>query len=288
MGRYQEKLITAGDGLKLYVRDYRPVAEGQGKRPVVCLSGLTRNSQDFEEIAETLSGLGHRVVCLDYRGRGRSQYDENWTNYHPRTYVSDIFNVCTALNLHGCTFIGTSLGGLLAMAMCVVAPGLVHSAILNDVGPDLNEEGVSKIIAYTEDDEAVPDLDGAVRKLKKHYKDEEGFVDKDWQAIAQKTYKLEQGSYVPSWDVKIAQNLKAESALEERKDLWPYFYALADRPVLVVRGGASQVFDKTTFDKMCVGLTSISGVEVPNVGHAPTLSEAVVEKAILDFMSNIS
>lgn len=287
MSLYQEKFITAGDGLVLYVRDYRPVTGGRKKRPVVCLSGLTRNSQDFEDIAEALTKRGHRVVCLDYRGRGRSQYDEDWTNYHPRTYVGDIFNVCTALNLHGCTFIGTSLGGLLTMAMCVVAPGLVHSAILNDVGPDLNEEGLAKIIAYTEDDEAVVDLDAAVQKLKKHYKDEEGFVDKDWYAIAQKTYKLEKGSYVPSWDVKIAQNLKAESALEERKDLWPYFYALADRPVLIIRGGASQVFDKATYERMCESLKTVSGVEVPNVGHAPTLSEPLAEKAIVEFLESV-
>lgn len=288
MSVYQEKYITAGDGLKLYVRDYRPCGTGPAKRPVVCLAGLTRNSQDFEEIAQKISERGHRVVCLDYRGRGCSDYDENWTNYHPKTYIGDIFNVCAALSLHGCTFVGTSLGGLLTMAMCVVAPGLVHSAILNDVGPDLNEEGLAKIIAYTEDDEAVVDLEGAVKKLKRHYKDEEGFVDKDWHAIAQKTYKLEKGSYVPNWDVKIAQNLKADSALEERRDLWPYFNALAHRSVLIVRGGASQVFEKPTFDRMCAGLASARGVEVPNVGHAPTLSEPIAEMAVLDFLEHVA
>lgn len=194
MNKYVEKEISAADGLRLYVRDYH--GTDQAKRPVLCLSGLTRNSQDFENIADHLNNLGHRVVAFDYRGRGKSEYDTNWGNYNPSVYVSDIFNVASALGLHGCLLIGTSLGGLLSMAMCVVSPGLVHSVILNDVGPDLDATGVEKIIAYTGDGASVADLEGAVHKLKKHYKDEHGFVDVDWHRIAQKTYKLEKGRYV--------------------------------------------------------------------------------------------
>ncbi len=283
MNKYNEKEISAADGLRLYVRDYR--GTDHTKRPILCLSGLTRNSQDFENIADHLNCLGHRVVTFDYRGRGKSEYDANWKNYNPAVYVSDIFNVSSALGLHNCHLIGTSLGGLLSMAMCVVSPGLVHSVILNDVGPDLDETGVEKIIAYTSDGESVTDLEGAVQKLKKHYKDEHGFVDADWHRIAKKTYKLDKGRYVPSWDVKIADSLRESTTHDQKQDLWPYFYALADRPVLLIRGEASSVFKRETYQRMLESLPRITGIEVKNVGHAPTLDEEAVRQAVLNFIS---
>ncbi|SCA55074.1 putative Alpha/beta hydrolase fold protein [Candidatus Terasakiella magnetica] len=279
---YQERLISAGDGLKLYVRDYRPT-RAMG-RTILCLSGLTRNSQDFDHIGAAMFEQGHRVVTMDYRGRGQSEFDENWENYNPATYIGDVFNVCSALGVHDAVFLGTSLGGLLSMAMCAMAPGLVHSVILNDVGPDLNEEGLAKIIAYTSDNASVSDLEGAVEKLKSYYQEEKSFADKDWFNIAKKTYKLKEGRYVPNWDVKIAENLKNDQSKDERKDLWPYFYALGKRRVLVIRGEESNVFTKVTFDKMLDGLEHISGIEINGVGHAPTLEEEMAQAEILRFI----
>lgn len=280
---YLERHISAQDGLRLYVRDYRPV-EVLGL-PVLCLSGLTRNSQDFEHIASVLCSRGHRVVTMDYRGRGRSDYDDDWSNYVPQTYVSDIFQITAALGLHKCIFLGTSLGGILSMAMSVVAPSLVHSVILNDVGPDLDENGIGKIIAYTGDASSVADLDAAVEKLKSYYPDELGFVDKDWRDVAKKTYKLENGRYIPNWDTKIADILRLSIANKEKQDLWPYFKALADRKVLVIRGDVSSVFKEQTYKKMMETLPHITGVVLQGVGHAPTLQEEEAEEAILDFIS---
>jgi pimeloyl-ACP methyl ester carboxylesterase len=280
---YLEKTVSAQDGLRLYVRDYRPTKVSG--RTVFCLSGLTRNSADFDELAPILRDKGHRVVTLDYRGRGQSDYDANWSNYVPETYVSDIFQVSAALGLHDCIMIGTSLGGLLSMAMCVVSPGLVHSVLLNDVGPDLDEKGIEKIVAYTSDGTSVASLDEAVEKLKSYYKGELGFVDKDWRHVAKKTYKMESGRYVPNWDVKIAQAISVSPKAQETKDLWPYFMALGERPVLVLRGKESSVFRHETYEKMCGLLPNISGLELENVGHAPTLGEDKALAAISDFIT---
>lgn len=280
---YQEKYISADDGLRLYVRDYRP-REMTG-RVIVCLSGLTRNSKDFDGLAVKLKESGHRVVSLDYRGRGKSDYDMDWSNYHPKTYVSDVFNTLTALGLHDCVVLGTSLGGILAMVLCVSAPGLVHSVILNDVGPDLNEEGLSQIIAYTGGASSVSNLDDAVQVMKSHYPDHPDFEDKDWQDIAQKTYKFENGHYVPDWDTKIAEPFKVKGADEERQDLWPFFKAIGSRPALILRGESSSVFKRSTYEKMLQTLPNVTGLEVKGVGHAPTLDEPESSKAIFDFLS---
>jgi len=283
MSEYKEKFISAADGLRLYVRDYQNLQ--QGKRPVLCLSGLTRNSKDFDDIASLIHSLGHRVVTLDYRGRGRSDYDSKWENYQAPTYVSDIFNVTSALGLHGCILIGTSLGGLLSMAMSVVAPSLVHRVVLNDVGPDLDESGLSRIIAYTGDATPVDSIEAAVAKLKTHYREEQdGFSDEDWRDIAQKTYKLVEGRYVPDWDVKIADSLRLSASKEQREDLWPYFKALGDRRVLLLRGQLSSIFKSSTYERMLTTLPHISGVEIPDVGHAPTLKEEKARKSLLAFL----
>lgn len=283
MSDYKEKYIAVADGLRLYVRDYENMTTH--KRPVLCLSGLTRNSRDFEDIAPVIQGLGHRVVTLDYRGRGRSEYDSKWENYQAPTYVSDIFNVASALGLHGCILIGTSLGGLLSMAMSVVSPSLVHRVVLNDVGPDLDEEGLSRIIAYTGDGTPVGSIEEAVAKLKTHYQQEvAGFSDEDWHSIAQKTYKLVDGRYLPDWDVKIADSLRLSVTKEQREDLWPYFKALGERRVLLLRGQLSSVFKSSTYERMLTTLPHITGVEIPDVGHAPTLNEEKARNSLLAFL----
>lgn len=286
MTDHKEKYISAGDGLKLYVRDYE--GSGAGLPAIVCLSGLTRNSQDFDVVAAYLNESGHRVVTMDYRGRGRSEYDKDPANYLPPTYASDIFQVLTALGVHNAIFIGTSLGGLLTMGLCAMAPGLIKAVVLNDVGPELSDKGIDSIIAYTGDGSAVDSIDGAVEKLKSFYASESGLSSRDWQTIAERTYKSENGKFVPNWDVKIAENLKVRSREQDKVDLWRFFYALAERPVLVLRGELSAVFEQHTYEKMLSELPNISGCFVPGVGHAPTMEEPAVKQEILDFVGAVS
>ena len=121
---YRERWLTAQDGLKLYFRDYLPPGGVTGggsaasATPVLCLPGVSRNSKDFAPLAQRLS-QGRRVICPDYRGRGRSQYDPDWRHYHPPVYVDDIRHLLCALGVHQVHVIGTSLGGILALVMAV-------------------------------------------------------------------------------------------------------------------------------------------------------------------------
>ena len=111
--------FTSRDGLRLYARHY-PAAGGARGRPVVCLAGLTRNSKDFHDLAEALAGHAacpRDVYCLDYRGRGRSQYDPDWKNYTVLVEMQDVLDFMTLRGLHDAAVIGTSRGGLIAMVM---------------------------------------------------------------------------------------------------------------------------------------------------------------------------
>src|SRR5262249_34199486 len=133
------------DGLRLYFRDYGdPASE---RTPVLCLTGLTRNSADFHEVALRVAGE-RRVLAPDYRGRGRSAYDPDWRNYEPRIYVNDAAHLLAATGVERAVVIGTSLGGLLAMGLSVLRPTMVAGIVLNDIGPGLVGSGLARIMDY--------------------------------------------------------------------------------------------------------------------------------------------
>ena len=143
---YIERRITSNDNLSLYLRDYGDPAD---PRPaILCLGGLSRNSKDFASLAERVSADGRRVIAPDYRGRGRSDYDPDWHNYAPPVYLRDIQDMLAALNLHRVVVIGTSLGGILAMGMGAAMPTPLAGVVLNDIGPEIETEGLGHIVAY--------------------------------------------------------------------------------------------------------------------------------------------
>ena len=137
-GGFTETFHRSADGLRLYARDYRPADAGPGRLPVVCLPGLTRNARDFHELALLLSrhaALPRRVIALDYRGRGRSDYDPNPANYSIATELADLLAVLAALAVEPAVFIGTSRGGILAMLLATVRPGAIAGVVLPTLPP---------------------------------------------------------------------------------------------------------------------------------------------------------
>src|SRR5436190_1497079 len=137
------------DGLRLYAR-HCP-APGSALRPVVCLAGLTRNCRDFHDLATALAAgdeTGRDVYAIDSRGRGRSQNDANWKNYSILIELNDVLDFMTMKGLDRAAVIGTSRGGLIAMLMAVLRPNAMGVAVLNDIGPVIEREGLSRIVAY--------------------------------------------------------------------------------------------------------------------------------------------
>jgi pimeloyl-ACP methyl ester carboxylesterase len=147
---YTDRFVLAQDGLRLYARDYEP-PRANDAAAVLCLAGMTRNSKDFAHVAAALAGK-RRVICLDYRGRGLSAYDPDWRHYEPTVYLNDIVHLLTALNVHKVIVIGTSLGGLLAMGLAILRPGVMAGAVLNDIGPEISAGGLDYVLDYVERD----------------------------------------------------------------------------------------------------------------------------------------
>ena len=283
-GGYRERWLTAQDGLKLYFRDYQPPGGVTGggaaasATPVLCLPGVSRNSKDFAPLAQRLS-QGRRVICPDYRGRGRSQYDPDWRHYHPPVYVDDIRHLLCALGVHQVHVIGTSLGGILAMVMAVAMPGTVAGAVLNDIGPEIDISGLAKIIDYLSDDTPLPDWDAVVGRLRETFPDLPARSPEDWLTIARNTYKDSPGGgLVHDWDHAIVNQFA--KALGGKVSLWPLFKALERVPVLTVRGALSNILSGKTLRRMAETLPGMAQVTVEDCGHPPSLTEANVLEAL--------
>jgi len=279
----RRRTFTSGDGLRLHFQDW---GDGAGCRtPLLCLPGLTRNSADFEDLARRQAAT-RRVICPDYRGRGRSEYDSDWRNYHPRIYLEDLRHLLGALGLDRVVAIGTSMGGLLSVALAVGAPGQVAGLVLNDIGPDLAGDGLARIATYVGRDRPQPDWPAAVAELRRLMPNLSFSNDEKWLRFARATFKEgDDGQLHFDWDVRLARALGPVTG--ELPDLWALFRALAGLPVLAVRGGVSDVLSQATFDRMAAELPHLVRLTVPGCGHCPALDEPEVQPALDAFLAAI-
>ncbi|MEL6421744.1 MAG: alpha/beta hydrolase, partial [Pseudomonadota bacterium] len=134
-GGFQKEAIyfTSRDGLRLHAVERRP-ARVSG-RPVICLPGLTRNARDFTALADALAAAGHRVICVDYRGRGASDNDPDWRNYTPFIEALDVTDLMARAHIEAAHIVGTSRGGLITMILGALRPTALLSVTFNDIGP---------------------------------------------------------------------------------------------------------------------------------------------------------
>lgn len=261
--------FTSHDGLKLYYRDFG--ADNSGT-PVICLPGLTRNSRDFEDLAEYLSDR-RRVITTDFRGRGFSDYDENWENYHPPTYVQDTWTLLDHLGIDKIIVVGTSLGGLCAMVMAQTQGHRLAGVVMNDIGPEINPAGIARIQEYTGRIPPVESWDDAINQARTIYGEWlPGLSDDDWQKMARRAYR-EDDNGIPRLDMDANIGEAVRKVGPQKGDPWALFDALADKPVTLLWGVMSDILTKDIVDKMTDRKPDLEVVGVPNRGHVPLLDE---------------
>lgn len=282
-GRYEDHYVTVRDGLRLHYRDYAGAAD---KPPILCLHGLTRNSRDWTEFAERYSP-GFRVLALEFRGRGGSDYDPVPQRYNPLTYAGDVIELLDQLAVDQAIFAGTSLGGLVTMTMAAMAPQRNFATIINDVGPDVDVEGVNRILTYVGNDRRFGSWDEAADAIAANYGASfERYTHDDWVKMAKRNCREENGEVRFDYDMAIAEPFKTTGPTPN-VDLWPFFRVLAEKPLLVVRGAKSDLLTEATARRMQQVAPDMKLVLVPGVGHAPELNEPEAVAAIDEFLAKL-
>ena len=286
---FVERRWKSADGLDLSARDYAAVA-GQAKLPVIAIHGLTRNAADFEDIAPQLALAGRRVLAVDVRGRGRSDRATDPMTYQPATYAQDVLGLLSVLGIERAVFVGTSMGGLITMAIAAIRSKVVAGAILNDIGPEVSPVGLGRIAGYAGQQVEIhswADAAAHARRLNEiafpHY------TDADWDAFARRTFRLgTEGTPVPDYDPDIAVPIRAAGAKALVPNLWPMFGRLTrGRQVLLIRGETSDLLSPEIVAKMRKRAPKMDYIEVPGVGHAPMLDEPAVKEALFPFLSEL-
>lgn len=283
---FSERRWTSSDGLSLFARDY-PGADGPARLPVIAIHGLTRNSADFDAIAPLIARGGRRVLALDVRGRGRSDRATDPMTYQPPVYAKDVLALLEQAGIDRAVFLGTSMGGLITMALAAMKTRVVAAAILNDIGPQVSPEGLARIAAYSGQPVDTPDWAAAAAYARRinavalpHYSDA------DWDAFARRTFREgTEGSPILDYDPDIAVPIRAAGAKALAPNLWPYFRRLArKRPTLLIRGATSDLLGADIADRMKKAAPDMAYAEIPDVGHAPMLDEPESKAAIFEFL----
>ena len=273
VSQFEDRYWMSRDGLKLHFRDYAGPGNRPDRPPVVCLHGLTRNARDFADLAARLAGEW-RVIVPEMRGRGDSGYAKDPETYNPVKYVDDVNLLLEQEGIDKFISIGTSMGGLMTILMGFTQPDRIVATAFNDVGPDLEMEGISKIIEYVGQGRNFPTWMHAARALEEvHNAAFPGWDIDQWIAAAKRVMVLSSnGRIVFDYDMKIAEPFQ-KLDFANQPDLWPGYEALAKKPTLVLRGALSNLFSEKTFARMGASSPTVECATVPGVGHAPMLDE---------------
>lgn len=262
--------FTSSDGLSLHYTD-----KGTGL-PILCLAGLTRTTADFDYVTPHLTG--NRLIKLDYRGRGKSDFDPNWQNYALPIECRDVLELLDYLGLDKIAILGTSRGGLNAMGLAAGAKNRLLGVALNDVGPVIEAAGLEMIRHYIGRAPAAKTHVDAAAAIARAFPEFTGVPDSRWMEEAVK-HNIQVSDGKGGEGLRITYDPKLRDAVLAAMegpavDLWPFFDALADLPLACIWGMGSNLLSEATVAQMVQRRPDMVLARVPGRGHVPFLDEA--------------
>ncbi|GFE51320.1 hydrolase [Roseobacter cerasinus] len=270
--------FRTSDKLSLHYTD-----EGRGL-PVLCLPGLTRTTRDFDYATPHLSGV--RLIKMDYRGRGQSDWDTNWKNYSLPVECRDVIELLDHMELEKVAILGTSRGGLNAMGLAMSAKDRLLGVALNDIGPVIEPEGLEFISTYLGRAPSAKTMVDAARAMESTYT---GFRDVPfarWMEEAEKHFEKSRTGLEITYDPRLRTAIESLGA-QAAPDLWPYFDALSGLPLACIRGENSDLLSRETLEEMQRRRPDMIAVTVHGRGHIPFLDEPEAVAALQTWINAV-
>lgn len=277
MASWTDRFWYSAEGIRLHYRDY----EGpRDKPPILCIPGLTRNARDFEPVAERYAGKW-RVLCIDLRGRGLSEPDPEPSRYTPHYYVADILKLLDQEGIADAVFFGTSLGGICTMLLSSTDADRIAGAMLNDIGPEIDQSGVDRIGGYVGREVRFDSWDEAIAALTERNREVfPKWGPGEWQRFAHRIMYETPAGIEFQYDMRIADNFRVATEGPQGAN-WHLYETLAGRPILILRGERSDLLSAEIAEQMVEKLAiDAELVVVPDVGHTPNLEEPEAQAAM--------
>jgi pimeloyl-ACP methyl ester carboxylesterase len=276
------RYVRTRDGLRLAFRD-----EGDGP-PLLCLAGLTRNMADFDPVADRFAHRA-RILRLDSRGRGLSDFDPDHRNYNVPQESRDALALLDHLGIDRAAILGTSRGGLIAMTLAVGHRDRLAGVFLNDIGPYVDPGGLATIFGYLGRRPGFADYDQAAARLAESMAASfPGVTVAQWRAYAERIWRRAPGGLDLRYDPALRRALLEQSAGDTLPDLWPLFEAMQGLPLALLRGANSDILSAETAARMRALHPDMLYAEVPDRGHVPFLDEPESVRLIAAFLDLLS
>jgi pimeloyl-ACP methyl ester carboxylesterase len=254
----------------------------RNREVLVCVHGLLRSSRDFDELARALRAR-FRVVCPDIVGRGDSEPLRDPMLYAIPQYVADMVTLIARLDVETVSWVGTSMGGLIGMALAAQPGNPVKRLVLNDVGAVLAKASLQRIAAYAGNAPAFPSIEKAEEYVRAVSAPFGPHSDAQWRFLTENwVRKQPDGSYRAHYDPRIAEPFKSTMP-DKDAELWPIYDAI-QAPTLLLRGERSDLLSRETAAEMARRGPKAKVVEIPGVGHAPTLLHPDQIAIVRDFL----
>lgn len=258
---------------------YHEWGSEDNERVLVCVHGLARNSRDFDDIAKVLS-REYRVVCPDIVGRGESDWLPDPLGYAIPQYLSDMTALIARLGVEKVDWLGTSMGGIIGMALASLPNTPIRKLVLNDIGAFVAKESLQRIGTYLVP-AAYDSLESAIEGMKQTYPALKHITDVQWQHLAKAGYRLENGLWTQHYDPAIGDITRAASSMDV--DLWPIWRAISC-PQMLIWGETSDVLSAATVQQMQAENSDLTLYSIPGTPHVPSLMEDEQIKRVSEWL----
>jgi pimeloyl-ACP methyl ester carboxylesterase len=278
----RQRFVRCASPRGLHRIAYLEWGDPENERVLVCVHGLTRCARDFDALAAALSNR-YRVVCPDIAGRGDSEWLPDPMLYQLPQYLGDMVTLIARLDVEGVDWLGTSMGGLIGMALAAQPGTPVRKLVINDAGPVVSKVSLERIASYVGRAPAFPDLAAAEAYARTVHASFGPHTDAEWRFLAEVALRRNaDGTLRLHYDPKIAEPFRA-SLPEKDLELWPLWDPIRC-PTLVLRGAQSDLLTKETCAQLAQRGPKARVVEFPGIGHAPTLMHGEQIAVVREFL----